>query len=48
MENKGCSICGSTEIHACPGFVQVAWTKEKIEELAKILAEYEVEENNAK
>jgi len=40
---KGCSKCGSTEIHACPGAPIPPWTPEKIAELHAVLAEYEPE-----
>lgn len=41
--STGCSKCGSTGIHACPGAPIPAWTPEKIAEFNRILDEYESE-----
>lgn len=42
-EKRGCPKCGSTELHACPGYPIPPWTPEKIAELHAVLAEYETE-----
>lgn len=42
-DQKGCSKCGSTTIHACPGYRIPPWTEEQKAELARVLAEYELD-----
>lgn len=38
----GCSLCGSTGIHACPGG-KIEWTPEKVEKFRRALEKYEPE-----
>jgi hypothetical protein len=40
---EGCSKCGSTSIHACPGAPIPQWTPEKVAELNAALSKYETD-----
>lgn len=42
-DQKGCSKCGSTTIHACPGYRIPPWTEEQKAELARVLAVYKLD-----
>jgi hypothetical protein len=40
MSDTGCSLCGSTGIHACPGQPIGPWPPEKVEEFRRALDQY--------
>lgn len=40
VATEGCSVCGSTAVHACPGAPIPKWSPEKVAELHKVLGEY--------
>ncbi len=48
FKDSGCSLCGSTSIHACTGSPIEPWTPEKIAELNAVLSEYETEPTKEK